>query len=275
MDKGLVKREYLAKLMELYDNDRDALMRDIASLVDREQEKEVSNVQKYVPPAGEKPLIVVEELSRYYKNGREKIAAVNKVSFEVFPKEIVAITGTSGSGKSTLLHMLGGLDKPTAGKIEIDGVNIAKLSDGRISQFRNKTIGFVFQFFYLQPFLSLEQNIMVPSMVVKAKNRDRKARARELAQEMGLAERLKHLPKELSGGQMQRAAIARALFNRPKILIADEPTGNLDSANSAMILRLFQKVRNEYNTTILIVTHDEKIANLADRKLTMHDGELQ
>lgn len=270
-----MKREYLAKLMELYDNDRDALMRDIASLVDREQEKEVSNVQKYVPPAGEKPLIVVEELSRYYKNGREKIAAVNKVSFEVFPKEIVAITGTSGSGKSTLLHMLGGLDKPTAGKIEIDGVNIAKLSDGRISQFRNKTIGFVFQFFYLQPFLSLEQNIMVPSMVVKAKNRDRKARARELAQEMGLAERLKHLPKELSGGQMQRAAIARALFNRPKILIADEPTGNLDSANSAMILRLFQKVRNEYNTTILIVTHDEKIANLADRKLTMHDGELQ
>ncbi len=155
-----MKREYLAKLMELYDNDRDALMRDIASLVDREQEKEVSNVQKYVPPAGEKPLIVVEELSRYYKNGREKIAAVNKVSFEVFPKEIVAITGTSGSGKSTLLHMLGGLDKPTAGKIEIDGVNIAKLSDGRISQFRNKTIGFVFQFFYLQPFLSLEQNIL-------------------------------------------------------------------------------------------------------------------
>ena len=270
-----MKREYLAKLMELYDNDRDALMRDIASLVDREQEKEVSNVQKYVPPSGEKPLIVVEELSRYYKNGREKIAAVNKVSFEVFPKEIVAITGTSGSGKSTLLHMLGGLDKPTAGKIEIDGVNIAKLSDGRISQFRNKTIGFVFQFFYLQPFLSLEQHIRVPSMVVKAKNRDRKARARELAQEMGLAERLKHLPKELSGGQMQRAAIARALFNRPKILIADEPTGNLDSANSAMILRLFKKVRNEYNTTILIVTHDEKIANLADRKLTMHDGELQ
>lgn len=229
---------------------------------------------RYIPPRDAKVLIEVENLVKRYKNGREKIAAVDGVSFKIYEKEIVALTGASGSGKSTLLHLLGGLDKPTEGKVMIDGVDIAKLSDGKLSEFRNQTVGFVFQFFYLQPFLSLAQNIGVPAMVKKGKTKARKERVEELAKAVGLEERLKHLPKELSGGQMQRAAIARALFNEPKILIADEPTGNLDSHNSQMILELFEKVREEYGTTIIIVTHDEKIAEMADRKLVMGDGKL-
>lgn len=263
-------KQQILNLLNLYQYDTAALIDDIKKISALKN----TNTKKFTPPPGTKPIIQVKNLSRLYKNGKSKISAVNNVSFEIYPKEIVALTGTSGSGKSTLLHLLGGLDKPTSGEIIINNTNIAKLSDRKLSNFRNKTIGFVFQFFYLQPFLNLAQNIAVPSMVTKIKSKNRSARVQELAQAVGLEERLKHLPKELSGGQMQRTAIARALFNRPKILIADEPTGNLDSANSATILKLFQKVREEYGTTIIIVTHDETIANLADRKLTMHDGEL-
>lgn len=263
-------KDTILKLIKAYQNNTAALINDIKKY----SALNFSDSKKYIPPADAKPIIEVKNLSRLYKNGKSKISAVNNVSFNIYPKEIVALTGASGSGKSTLLHLLGGLDKPTNGEILVDNVNIAKLSDRKLSDFRNKTIGFVFQFFYLQPFLNLAQNIAVPSMINKIKPKDRNSRTEELSKAVGLEERLKHLPKELSGGQMQRTAIARALFNHPKILIADEPTGNLDSANSATILKLFKKVRDEYGTTIIIVTHDEAIASLADRKLVMHDGEL-
>ncbi len=265
------RKELLGKVWRLYKNNELLFERDLKAI--RSMEEMLAR-PKYKPEAGVKPVMEVKELCKKYKNGKNAVEAVKKVSFEVYPKEIVAITGTSGSGKSTLLHMLGGLDKPTSGEILVDGVNIAKLSDRKLSIFRNQKIGFVFQFFYLQPFLTLAQNVAVPAMINKMKTRARKERSEELAEAVGLSERLGHLPKELSGGQMQRAAIARALFNQPKILIADEPTGNLDSKNSAMILDLFQKVREQFGTTIIIVTHDDDIANLADRKLTMHDGEL-
>lgn len=222
-------------------------------------------------PEGD-PLIVAKDLTKVYKNGREKLTAVDKASFEIWQGEFIALTGASGSGKSTLLHMLGGLDKPTSGSIVINKENIAKLSDRKLSNFRNRTIGFVFQFFYMQPFLTLAQNIAVPSMIYKMSSKDRKKRVAELAEAVGLSDRLKHLPKELSGGQMQRAAIARALFNSPKIILADEPTGNLDSKNSQVVIELFKEIREKFGTTIIVVTHDREIANQADREITMKDG---
>lgn len=273
MDNQVNKQKLIKLLLKLYDNNLDQINADLR-LELKHAAPLVKTEPKFVPPADAKPLVSVNNLTRVYRNGKEKVTAVNNVSFDIYQGEIVALTGTSGSGKSTLLHMLGGLDKPTSGQVIIDDVNIAKLSDVKLSNFRNKTIGFVFQFFYLQPFLTLAQNIAVPSMIFPMSNKARQARTKELAKAVGLSERLKHLPKELSGGQMQRAAIARALFNQPKILIADEPTGNLDSANASAILELFRKVRKDYGTTVIIVTHDENIAQLADRRLTMHDGEL-
>jgi ABC-type lipoprotein export system ATPase subunit len=216
----------------------------------------------------------VAGVRKRYKVGRAHIQALDGVSLEVYKGEFLAITGTSGSGKSTLLQLLGGLDKPSEGQIEIAGQDLAKLRDGKLSSFRNQTIGFVFQFFYLQPFLKLQTNIEVPSMFGGLKAKDRRTRSSELASEVGLSDRLRHLPRELSGGQMQRAAIARALLNRPSILLADEPTGNLDSANARAIYTLFRKICEEQGTTIVVVTHDRELAGLADRSIAMSDGRV-
>ena len=217
-------------------------------------------------------ILSVEHVSKEYKLGRQKVRALDDVSLQIYQGEIVAITGASGSGKSTLLQLIGGLDKPTRGDIKVSDISLSKLSDKKLSAFRLKTIGFVFQFFYLQPFLSLEQNLEVPGMFLRNKRQDRKKRAEEIASKIGLSDRLHHLPKELSGGQMQRSAIARALFNKPKILLADEPTGNLDSKNSATIIDLFEDIRDTLGTTIIIVTHDHGIASRADRVVTLKDG---
>lgn len=272
MDKNS-KQALIDQLLEAYDHNLDQLMADLRTSQQTTADFDLPSA-RFRADTSQPPLIAVKNLSRQYKNGKEIITAVNQVSLDIYSGEIVALTGASGSGKSTLLHLLGGLDKPTQGEIIIDGVNIAKLSDAKLSHFRNRTVGFVFQFFYLQPFLTLAQNIAVPSMIYNLSPKDRQARTLELAAAVGLSDRLKHLPKELSGGQMQRAAIARALFNKPKILIADEPTGNLDSANAKSIIELFHRVRAEFGTTIVLVTHDQNIANSADRKITMHDGGL-
>lgn len=219
------------------------------------------------------PVVVeVSGVSKTYKLGRQKIEALKDASLHIRQGEFIAITGTSGSGKSTLLQLIGGLDKPTAGTINVAGHDLGQLSDRALSSFRGQTIGFVFQFFYLQPFLRLQANLEVPGMFARTKRADRAGRARELADAVGLTERLKHLPKELSGGQMQRAAIARALLNKPKVLLADEPTGNLDSTNSAAIIQLFEKIRQDFGTTIVVVTHDASIAARADREIRMKDG---
>jgi ABC-type lipoprotein export system ATPase subunit len=217
-------------------------------------------------------IISTANLSKSYKVGRTKVQALNDVSVTINRGEFVAITGTSGSGKSTLLHLLGGLDKPGSGQIEIAGHLLAKMNDKQLAQFRNKTTGFVFQFFYLQPFLSLKNNIEVPAMFARQKRSVRAARSTMLADTVGLADRLSHLPRELSGGQMQRAAIARALQNNPQILFADEPTGNLDRANALAIFELFEKIRDEQGTTIVVVTHDRELAAMADRVIAMQDG---
>ncbi len=224
-------------------------------------------------PQGE-PLIHVKDLAKTYKIGRQQIAALGGVSLTIHKGEFVALTGPSGSGKSTLLQLMGGLDKPSAGTVVVGDKDLRKLSDRRISEFRNRTIGFVFQFFYLQPFLRLRQNLEVAGMPLRTPRAKRRTRVAELAEVVGLADRLNHFPKELSGGQMQRAAIARALLNAPQILLADEPTGNLDSANGKAIIDLFEKIRDEFGTTIVVVTHDPSVAARADREITLRDGVL-
>lgn len=217
-------------------------------------------------------LIEVDAISKHYKVGKQRITALDGVSLTIHEGEFVAFTGPSGSGKSTLLQAIGGLDKPNAGTITVDGQDITTLRDGKLSAFRNQTIGFVFQFFYLQPFLQLKTNLEVPGMFARMKRKDRQEQVVALAEAVGIDDRLHHLPKELSGGQMQRAAIARALLNKPKVLLADEPTGNLDSKNGAAIIDLFEEIRQKYGTTIIVVTHDPKVAQRADREIVLKDG---
>lgn len=219
-------------------------------------------------------IIVAENLSKQYKVGRQKITAVNDASLTITEGEFVAIVGASGSGKSTLLHLLGGLDKPSAGTITVHSTKLHKMSDRKLSIFRNKTIGFVFQSFYLQPFLSVRRNIEVAAMPNRLKRKIRKYRAERLATAVGLKERINHKPRELSGGQIQRVAIARALLNQPSIILADEPTGNLDSTNGRVIVTLFKTLQKELGTTIVIATHDHDIAAQADRIITVKDGAI-
>lgn len=219
-------------------------------------------------------MISTKSLTKRYRVGGHDLLATNNVSLSINRSEFVAIVGESGSGKSTLLQLLGGLDKPTSGSIVVNGVEVAGLSDGKLSQFRNRTIGFVFQSFYLQPFLTLRRNIEVAAMPSRMKRGARRARTDQLAEQVGLADRLDYYPRQLSGGQIQRVAIARALFNKPPILLADEPTGNLDSQNSRGIIALFRQICDEWGTTVVVVTHSREVAMMADRVVTVKDGAI-
>lgn len=265
------KAEAIAALFEAFDGDAAAAEIAVRDHVRIEKERQ----ERARRPALTTPVLLdIKDLSKTYKLGKQKLDVLKGVSLTIREGEFVAITGASGSGKSTLLQLMGGLDKPTGGEVWFGDKNLAKLSDSKLSDFRLQTVGFVFQFFYLQPFLRLERNLEVPGMFARMQRTTRRERIAGLAGQVGLSDRLKHLPKELSGGQMQRAAIARALVNRPKILLADEPTGNLDSVNGAAIIALFEKIRSELGTTIVIVTHDPLIAARADREIRMKDGQL-
>lgn len=219
-------------------------------------------------------LIELSNVYKQYKRGSQKIDALKDINLTIQQGEFVALTGTSGSGKSTLLQLIGGLDRPSKGTIIVNDQNISKLSDRKLSKFRNQTVGFVFQFFYLQPFLNVATNIEVPAMFARKKPKNRHNQGVSVTEAVGLSDRAKHLPRELSGGQMQRAAIARALMNSPKLLLADEPTGNLDSANASAIFNLFEELRTKYGTTIVVVTHDRTLASQADRTITLSDGAI-
>ena len=221
-----------------------------------------------------KSIIQIEHLFKEYKLGKQRISVIDDVNLNILEGEFVAIVGASGSGKSTLLHLLGGLDKPSQGKVIIDNQDINKLSDSRLSKFRNQVIGFIFQSFYLQPFLTLRQNIEVASMPARINKKERRQKIDDLAKQVDLYDRLKHRPRELSGGQIQRAAIIRALLNNPKIILADEPTGNLDSKNGQDVIRLFKDICSQYKTTVVIATHDQEIASQADRIITIKDGKI-
>lgn len=219
-------------------------------------------------------IISVQNVSKRYKLGKRTVDALRDVSFDIGKGEFVAITGVSGSGKSTLLHIIGCLDKPTSGVLSIESKETTVLNDSELSELRQNAIGFIFQSFYLQPFLSLSDNIAVPAMFTDEKKRLIDDKVEVLLGQVGLSERAQHYPKELSGGQIQRAAIARALVNNPRIILADEPTGNLDSKNSKSIIDLFRKIRDELGTTIVVVTHDAEIASQADRVIELKDGAI-
>jgi len=219
-------------------------------------------------------LVSLKDVTKMYRAGKTKVEALRGVSLAVRTGEIVAITGPSGSGKSTLLQLIGCLDRPTTGTVQVDGRDIATLRDAALSDVRRATIGFIFQSFYLQPFLSLHDNVAVPAMFTGQEGKAITTRTAALLGTVGLADRATHFPKELSGGQIQRAAIARALMNRPKLLLADEPTGNLDSANSERIMALFRSIRDTLGTTVVIVTHNPEIARAADRIIQLKDGAI-
>jgi len=217
-------------------------------------------------------IISVQGVSKRYKLGKQTVDALRDVTLSIRKGEFIAITGASGSGKSTLLQIIGCLDKPTSGKVTIESKETTYLSDNALSELRQNAIGFIFQSFYLQPFLRLNDNLAVPAMFTNKKKKDIDDKVDLLLQRVGLLERAKHFPKELSGGQIQRAAIARALVNNPRIILADEPTGNLDSANGRSIIELFRTIRDTLGTTIIVVTHDASIARQADRIIELKDG---
>ena len=215
--------------------------------------------------------VTVKNLSKVFRQGDESIRAVDNISFTVAPGELVAIVGQSGSGKTTLLNLIGGIEHPNSGSVEVGGVNVCTADDETLSKIRRKKIGYIFQDFNLIPILTAEENIIMP-LLLDGKRPD-KARLRELARFLGIEKRLKHLPGELSGGQRQRVAIARALINNPVILLADEPTGNLDKKAADEIMELLLAV-NRRGNTLLLVTHEQRYADLCGRRIEINDGKI-
>lgn len=221
-----------------------------------------------------KPVIGAVGITRQLKLGAHIVHALRGVNMEIYANEMVGIIGPSGSGKSTLLGIVGGLDSPTAGTIEIDGVDISEMSESQLTDIRNQKIGFVFQFFNLIPTLTALENVALPIEFAQIQRHKPFDRARELLEMLGMDGRFHHRPNELSGGQQQRVAIARALANDPPILLADEPTGNLDSRSGEQVLEALATIRAESGTTVVMVTHDRALASQMDRVLTLVDGKI-
>ncbi len=217
-------------------------------------------------------ILRVENLVKTYKNGNSMINAVDNVSFSVEKGDFVAIVGASGSGKSTLLHLLGGVDRPTSGKVFIDNVDIYGMNNDALAIFRRRQVGLIYQFYNLIPILNVEENIVLPCKL-DGKNVS-KDRLNEIIDTLGLSARRKHLPNELSGGQQQRVSIGRAIINNPALVLADEPTGNLDSKASDEIVALLKESNKKYNQTIIVITHDPDIASVANRVITIEDGKI-
>ncbi len=219
-------------------------------------------------------IIRVEDLHKTYFSGPVQVDVLKGVSLKVRAGEVVVIKGPSGVGKSTLLHLIGALDLPTSGKVFIDEQDLARLNNSDMARFRNKAIGFVFQFHHLLPEFTAYENVLIPSFMHEPLNKEKQEYARFLLAEVGLSHRLQHKPNELSGGEQQRVAVARALINKPKVLLADEPTGNLDRKNSDMLYELLLSLNKKFNQTLVIVTHDEHITLKAHRIIELDDGRI-
>lgn len=217
-------------------------------------------------------ILKVENLNKTYGKGENQVKAVDNISFSVEKGEFVAIIGASGSGKSTLLHLIGGVDRPTSGKVYIDGKDIYTLNDDNLAIFRRRQVGLIYQFYNLIPVLNVSENITLPTKLDGRKVNE--AKLNDLLKTLGLEKRKNNLPNQLSGGQQQRVSIGRAMMNEPALMLADEPTGNLDSKASEEIISLLKLSNKKYNQTVIIITHDEKIALEADRIITIDDGKI-
>lgn len=217
-------------------------------------------------------ILKVKDLCKTYGKGENEIKAIDNVSFSVQKGEFVAIVGASGSGKSTLLHLIGGVDRPTSGKVFIDGADIYSMDNDKLAIFRRRQVGIIYQFYNLIPILNVKENITLP-IDLDGKKVD-ESRLNDLIKTLGLENRVDHLPNELSGGQQQRVSIGRALINNPAIILADEPTGNLDSKTSDEIVSLLKMSNKKYNQTVIIITHDLEIAKQAERVITIEDGKI-
>lgn len=217
-------------------------------------------------------ILRVEKLTKVYGKGENKVVALDNVSFSVEKGEFVAIVGASGSGKSTLLHLLGGVDRPTSGKVYINNTDIFKMNDDKLAIFRRRQVGLIYQFYNLLPILNVKENITLPLELDSVKPDEEEVK--ELLKVLGLLNRSNHLPNELSGGQQQRTSIGRALITKPSIVLADEPTGNLDSKASEEIVSLLKKSNKELKQTIILITHNLEIAKMADRVITLEDGKI-
>ncbi len=222
-----------------------------------------------------KTLLKLKELSKTYRSGPQEVEVLKGIDLEVNYGEIVVIMGPSGVGKSTLLHLIGGLDKPSGGQAYFDDANIFELSNHELAEFRNKSIGFVFQFHHLLPEFTALENLLIPGMINKTEMQQLNSRVKDLLAEVGLSERLSHKPSELSGGEQQRVAVARALVNQPKLVLADEPTGNLDKNNSESLYKLILEFNQKLNQTFIIVTHNEMMAEHASRVIELDDGRIK
>ncbi|MDD4170149.1 MAG: ABC transporter ATP-binding protein [Desulfotomaculaceae bacterium] len=217
-------------------------------------------------------ILRVENLSKIYGKGETAVKALNNVGFSVEKGEFLAIIGPSGSGKSTLLHILGGVDTPTSGKVFVENTDVYALDETKLAIFRRRQIGLIYQFYNLIPVLSVQENITLP-LLLDGRKVDQ-GQLDEITNTLGLSDRLNYLPNQLSGGQQQRVSIGRALINNPALMLADEPTGNLDSKNSAEIIELLKLSNKKYNQTLIIITHDERIALQADRIISIEDGRI-
>lgn len=218
------------------------------------------------------PLIAIRNICKTYGNGQKQVSALRSISFDIYEQEFLSIVGTSGAGKSTLLHVLGTLDRPSQGEVVYRGKDVFSWNDKELAQFRNQKIGFVFQLHYLLPEFSALENTMMPALIRGIKTREAKEKAETILIKMGLKERILHKPGELSGGEQQRVAIARALVLKPEIILADEPTGNLDSETGKLIFDLLFKLNAEEKIVMVVVTHNESLAGQTPRVITLKDG---
>ena len=226
-------------------------------------------------PESHLPILVVNSVDKTYDGGGRAVTALRGVSFQAEIGDFIALMGPSGCGKSTLLHILGGMDRPTQGRVSLDGIDLDSLSEEALARVRRKKIGFVFQFFNLLPTLTVAENVALPLMLDGARHPKTRQRTLEMLGRVGLGDRATHYPAELSGGEMQRAAVARAVINQPDLILADEPTGNLDTDNGTQVMKLLAELNRELSLTIILATHSDEAAQYARRILRMRDGVIE